>query len=257
MVLEGTTTRRQIRIDSAIDGTEAGSLAVLSQGELHALSLSLFLPRATTAESPFRFVVLDDPVQAMDPAKVDGLVQLLSELAQTHQVIVFSHDDRLPEAARRARVSARILEVRRGGGSVVTVRSASDPVSRYLSDAEALISDKRLPDEALRRTLPGMLRFAVEAAARERFFERRLSKGEPMNVVEEVWSEQRQTRHRVSLALRGEVVDLNGWLRQHNKRALAMGIVGPGMHNGLKPNVDPDEAVHAVRVLIAALRDAS
>ena len=51
----------------------------MSQGELHALALALFLPRATAASSPFRFVVLDDPIQAMDPAKIDGFVQVLSE----------------------------------------------------------------------------------------------------------------------------------------------------------------------------------
>ena len=64
----------------------------MSQGELHALALALFLPRASLNESPFRFVVLDDPVQAMDPAKVDGLVALLSEIAETRQVVVFAHD---------------------------------------------------------------------------------------------------------------------------------------------------------------------
>ena len=51
----------------------------MSQGELHALALALFLPRATAADSPFRFVVLDDPIQAMDPAKIDGFVQVLAE----------------------------------------------------------------------------------------------------------------------------------------------------------------------------------
>jgi len=35
-------------------------------------SLSLFLPRATLSDSPFRFLVFDDPVQAMDPAASTG-----------------------------------------------------------------------------------------------------------------------------------------------------------------------------------------
>ena len=76
----------------------------MSQGELHALALSLFLPRATSDDSPFRFVVIDDPVQAMDPARVDGLARVLAETARTHQVVVFSHDDRLPESLRRQRM---------------------------------------------------------------------------------------------------------------------------------------------------------
>ncbi|WP_256668704.1 hypothetical protein, partial [Nocardia cyriacigeorgica] len=61
-----------------------------SQGELHALGLSLFLPRATVEDSPFRFVMIDDPVQAMDPAKVDGLARVLATVAWTRQVVVFT-----------------------------------------------------------------------------------------------------------------------------------------------------------------------
>ena len=54
---------------SPIDGVAGAALGVMSQGELHALALALFLPRATLPESPFRFVVIDDPVQSMDPAQ--------------------------------------------------------------------------------------------------------------------------------------------------------------------------------------------
>jgi len=32
------------------------ALSVMSQGELHALGLALFLPRATSPDSPFRFI---------------------------------------------------------------------------------------------------------------------------------------------------------------------------------------------------------
>ena len=54
----------------------------MSQGELLALSVSVFLPRAALDESPFRFAVIDDPVQAMDPAKVDGLARVLHRAAR-------------------------------------------------------------------------------------------------------------------------------------------------------------------------------
>ena len=66
---------------SAWTGPSAPGLPVLSQGETNALALSVFLPRATAEGSPFRFVVIDDPVQAMDPAKVDGLARVLAEVA--------------------------------------------------------------------------------------------------------------------------------------------------------------------------------
>lgn len=258
LALEGASTRRRIRIDTAIDGTEAGSLAVLSQGEMHALALAMFLPRATMAESPFRFVVLDDPVQAMDPAKVDGLVELLSGLARTRQVIVFSHDDRLPAAARRAKVGARIIEVVRGTGSVVSVRSAVDPAGRYLADAAALLKDAQLPEPTLRRTLPGLLRFAVEAAAKEQYFARQLGAGRPIGVLEDRWEDRHGTRDRVSLGLYGEVRSLDTWLDQQpwRRRKLALGIASTGLHDGLRSDVLPEDAVKAVRCFVEDLRAA-
>ncbi len=80
--LEGQATHRRVELTAQVDGVEAGALGVMSQGELHALALALFLPRATAPDSPFRFIVLDDPIQAMDPAKVEGFVQVLQELAE-------------------------------------------------------------------------------------------------------------------------------------------------------------------------------
>ena len=75
--LTGDGTRRRVVLDVTVDGVEGAALGVMSQGELHSLALSLFVPRATLPESPFRFIVIDDPVQSMDPARVDGLARVL------------------------------------------------------------------------------------------------------------------------------------------------------------------------------------
>jgi recombinational DNA repair ATPase RecF len=244
VTLEGTATRRRVSIEATVDGAEAGALTVMSQGELHALALALFLPRAALPESPFRFVVLDDPVQAMDPAKVEGLVELLSELAQTRQVIVLSHDDRLPAAARRARVPARILEVTRGERSQVTVRESEAPARRYLTDAESLVKDKELPDDTLRKVLPGVLRFAVEAAARDRYFANRLGGGAPLHEVEALWGKHFLTRERVSLAVFDEVrQDLGHWLSAPYRKK-TLGIASSGMHDGLSERTHLEDAVY-------------
>lgn len=248
LTLEGTATRRRVKISAAVDGTDAGALAVMSQGELQALSLALFLPRASLPESPFRFIVLDDPVQAMDPAKVAGLVHLLSDLAQTRQVVVLSHDDRLPAAARRARVPVRILEVSRGEKSRLSIDVSRDPSQRYLDDARALVYDPELPESTLRRALPGMLRFAVEAAARDAFFDRRLTRGEPILNLEQTWSASRSTRDRVSLAIFDEVRSLDTWAAAPYRK-IGLAITGSGMHGGLKAGTDPADACHHVERL--------
>src|SRR6202042_121261 len=70
--LLGASNQRRLSLDVKVDGEDGSALGVMSQGELNCLALSLFLPRASMPESPFRFVVIDDPVQAMDPAEVAG-----------------------------------------------------------------------------------------------------------------------------------------------------------------------------------------
>lgn len=261
LTLTGSGSMRKLKIEASVDDAAAGGFTVLSQGELHALALALFLPRATMPASPFRFLVIDDPVQAMDPAKVDGLVELLADLAQTHQVVVLSHDDRLPAAVRRARVGATVLEVTRGSGSRVSVATATDPAQRYLADATALVSESaegRLTDSALRRTLPGLLRFAAEAAARDRFFADRLRAGAPLAEVEAAWSEATTTPRKVGLAVFGAErpeADLVTWAGEAPHRQPAMFAVAGAVHTGLPPETDPQVVLRAVDLLVAELRD--
>ena len=176
--LTGTGTKRSVSLDVTVDGVAGAALGVMSQGELHSLALSLFLPRATLTESPFRFVVIDDPVQSMDPARVDGLARVLEKVATTRQVIVFTHDDRLPEAVRRLRINAKHFAVTRRPGSVVEVRKALDPVSAAVDDALALVHTADLPREVLQRVVPGYCRSALEAACQQVVRRRRLGKGQ-------------------------------------------------------------------------------
>ena len=71
--MTGKKNTRQVLLKAGVDGSETEALGVMSQGELQALALAIFIPRATSDQSPFRFVVLDDPIQAMDPSKIEGL----------------------------------------------------------------------------------------------------------------------------------------------------------------------------------------
>ena len=173
----------------------------MSQGEFNALGLALFLPRATAAASPFRFVVLDDPVQAMDPAKVDGLARVLAELGQTRQVVVFSHDDRLPESLRRLARPATVCEVVRSDRSGVDVRAVTDPVAAALDDARALARTEDLPDDLRVVGVAGCCRDALEAACLEVLRRVRIGRGTRHEDVDRVWAAARTTTARVSLAV--------------------------------------------------------
>jgi DNA repair exonuclease SbcCD ATPase subunit len=199
--LGGTGKARKVELRVTVDGQQGAALGVMSQGELHSLALSLFIPRATLKESPFRFVVIDDPVQSMDPARVDGLARVLQEASQDRQVVVFTHDDRLPEAVRRLNVKATVVEVTRKEGSLVATRVSKDPVSRYLDDAFALASTSELPPEVACRVVPGLCRHAIEAACMEAVRRRRIGRGEPHSGVEALLAGITGARPLVALAL--------------------------------------------------------
>ncbi|WP_257225921.1 AAA family ATPase [Rhodococcus opacus] len=233
ITLEGVNTRRRVNLEAQVDGEPVGALAVMSQGELHALALALFLPRATMPNSPFRFVVLDDPIQAMDPAKVDGFVRVMSRIAKTRQVIVFSHDDRLASAVRQLGVDARVVEVTRASSSVVQVSEALNPAKRYVKDAFALVSDEKLPDDVKGRVAPGLFRMAVEAAARQVYYGRRHIAGDEREVIEAKWLESKTTQQKIALAIHDDrTANVSGWRAQRVHRTNTMSICGRGAHQG-------------------------
>lgn len=243
IALEGTRTRRKAVLKGLVDGQEAGVLSVMSQGELHALALALFLPRATAASSPFRFIVLDDPIQAMDPAKIDGFLDVLRDLATTRQVIVFSHDDRLATAIRQQAVEAHLIEVTRESGSRIVVKTAEDPARRYVEDAYAVIADADVPDDIKRRACPGLFRFAIESAARQVYFTRCNIEGKPQHETEAEWSQAKSVTACVALALDGTAVA--SWRSWRPHRSTAMSIATKGVHQGATVTVEDVAALRA------------
>ncbi len=199
--LSGSGTRRRVDLNVTVDGQETAALGVVSQGEINCLALSLFFPRATLPQSPFRFLVIDDPVQAMDPARVDGLARVFSQIAGDRQVMVFTHDDRLPEALRRLGLPHTVKSVTRRAGSHVEVRDSLDPVNQYFQDAWALAADDDLLDGVVSRAAPGICRLGLEAACIEAVRRRRIEKGDSHRSVEVAIAEARTLNQFAALAL--------------------------------------------------------
>ncbi|MCY3661623.1 MAG: AAA family ATPase [bacterium] len=195
---------RKVSMDVTVDGAGAGALGVMSQGELNALALSLFVPRVTFDDSPFRFAMVDDPVQAMDPVRVDGLARVLHDLARTHQVVVFTHDDRLASAIRRLQLPATILSVTRRPRSQVELKKSLDPVRGAIEDARAVELSDGLPDEVRRRVVPGLCRQAIEAACLESGRRRLLAGGMSLDECEETWATADRLLPRVAIGLYGD-----------------------------------------------------
>ncbi|BCL16062.1 AAA family ATPase [Micromonospora sagamiensis] len=241
--LAGSGPARRVDLDVRVDGVPDAALSVMSQGELHSLALALFLPRATTAESPFRFLVIDDPVQSMDPAKVHGLAQVLHRVAATRQVVVFTHDDRLPAALRHLRLDARILTVSRRDHSQVTVDTGKDPAERYLKDAQGIADDEDMSEQTRITVACNLIRDALEYVCHERIRIAGLRAGTPFADIEDTIAEAQSDGLRPLLALallgdhrRTDEVDVE--LRKVDSAAVRLvREVNRGAHGNAVPNL--------------------
>lgn len=255
--LAGSGPQRKVTLDVAVDGADSTALGVMSQGELHALALALFLPRATVDDSPFRFLVIDDPVQSMDPAKVDGLARVLSRTAEDRQVIVFTHDARLAEAVRRLQLPATIWQVARRERSVVEVTKQIDPVDRLLDDARALIKTPELPRDVARRVVPGFCREALEAALVERVRHKLLATGVRHAEVEAAIADADSPHTLAALAFFGDADRGDEVLPRLNRYGEWAGDTFLACKRGGHAAYDDDLAalVHDTRLLTERLRD--
>ncbi len=240
--LEGKSTRRRVDLAVQVDGLDSTALGVMSQGEINALALSLFIPRLTHPESPFRFLVIDDPVQAMDPFKVDALAQVLHETARVHQVVVLTHDARLVEAVRRMQIPSHILEVGRRAQSKVDVRKAMAPAHQYLDDAHAMVkSAAEVGPSVVNRVVPALCRSALEAVFTDIVRRRRLGRGDEHAAVADALTGAKRTLDLAALALfddaaRGGDVFPHIDKRYGNRAATALREVKVGAHGGFTGN---------------------
>lgn len=257
--LAGTANQGKVVLDVSVDDIDAPAYSVMSQGELHSLALSLFVPRAAHHGSPFGFLVIDDPVQSMDPEKVEGLARVLDEYARTRQVVVFTHDTRLQQAISHLGISATVREVSRQTDSVVRVVPVSDPVTQALGEAWSVASDDRLPRDVAERVLPAMCRGVLEAAylqaARRRLRDERLGHlaaeqetAKAHSLVEVAALAIFGTRDRASEVLGAVAREHGAWART------LIQLCNAGSHEALPPMGEPRELVRATQQLARAVQ---
>lgn len=250
---------RRVALNVTVDDVDASALGVVSQGELFSLALALFLPRATCDLSPFDFIVIDDPVQSMDPRKVEGLARLLGKVAETHQVVVFTHDTRLMDMLKFHRIKATIREVRRARRSKVTIATCDDPVKRELGEARALVADSRITREILDEILPGQCRLALEAALLEAAQRKLLSTGLGHARIADSIAEARQLTDLAALALFGEhrgKQEVYGELKQKfdDELTRVIELCNKGAHNTISDTAHAETFVESVAEAAERLR---
>ncbi len=258
--LEGKGTRRRVAVGLTVDGTDAPTIGVLSQGEIHSLALSMFLPRASLPESPFRFMVIDDPVQAMDPSKVDGLVRQLAKAAETRQVIVLTHDDRLAEAIRRLDVHARVFELVRKPKSVVHVQSSMEPIDRFLKAASSLATDVNLPGDLKRQVVALQCRQAIESLLTDIVKAKLLRRGRPLEEVLQTLGETKTLNNMLEKAFSSGPVDSldDAKFAMGRERMALIAEIQSNSHGRptsiSNPGSTPDDVIKGTREIVRHIR---
>lgn len=130
----------QVEFEFVYDGRVAvrPPQRVMSESQLHALGLSLFLARLKLSEQPWRTLVLDDVVGSFDANCRSGLARLLAEEFSDWQILVFTHDQVFYEILRRTVGKGWVWKEIQGwtpaGGPVI---SDGDPLTRLRERLEA------------------------------------------------------------------------------------------------------------------------
>ena len=148
-------------------GVRMPAAATLSEYQLNCLGLAVWLMRATTSSSPFGFILLDDPVQAMDDDHTEAFIsQVIPYLLDQRgkQVVVLSHVRGVIDKLRQLNTSRDVrhyhFENFELGGPVIVIQ-------RRLNQALAEIKGGASGNEGNRKYAVAQLRVLIEEFVRE------------------------------------------------------------------------------------------
>ena len=82
---------------------------VLSQGDLNALALSMFLGLVRAYSHPIGFIMMDDPSQSLGTAQKKRLVEVIDEVCEDRNLIVSTMDSELQEFLQSGLTKAKTI----------------------------------------------------------------------------------------------------------------------------------------------------
>ena len=129
---------------------------VLSESQLNALGLSLFLAELKVGGSPWRTIVLDDVVNSFDANHRLGLAQLLVDEFSEWQPLVFTHDRMFFELSRRIAPSWSLKQIvawTPAGGPVIDEGDPRELLRRRIAEGRSAAELGGLARSALEQAL--------------------------------------------------------------------------------------------------------
>lgn len=152
--------------NAAGNGGSLRPLGALSAGQQNAFLLAPVVgPRSPR---PFGFVVFDDPVHALDDFRIETLATFLRERAKEHQVLVFTHDERLAETLRMSTPESKFLTIERNPTSSEIVITPDEPLwQRLLEVCSASLNAGEHEPQVKPGVARALMRQALDAAIRD------------------------------------------------------------------------------------------
>ncbi|WP_410603323.1 AAA family ATPase [Amycolatopsis sp. lyj-90] len=174
-----------------LNGHEAG-LGVLSAGQYNAFVLSLLLAAGKT--DPFRFLVVDDPVHALDDLRIDAFAALVERyVTEGRQMVLLTHDDRLVDVLRLKVGQVILLKLGRDQHNNLQCVDSTHPWQVLVEDAWSVLRrgvgggpNRVLSDATLALLTLSLCRQAIDAVLREFVQEERRSSGRALSVLKEM-----------------------------------------------------------------------
>ncbi|MFD5090952.1 AAA family ATPase [Amycolatopsis thailandensis] len=185
----GRTDSAGLRLN--LNGHKAG-LGVLSAGQYNAFVLSLLLAAGKT--DPFRFLVVDDPVHALDDIRTDAFATLVeSYVDEGRQMVLLTHDDRLVDVLRIKVGGVTLLKLGRDRQNNLQWVDSTHPWQAHVDNARSLLqqavqagSNQVLSEETLALLVLSLCRQAIDAVLREFVQEEKRSSGRALSVLKEM-----------------------------------------------------------------------
>lgn len=148
--------------------------SVLSEGEQKVLAVADFLAESRMRETKAP-LVFDDPVTSLDYRRLDEVAGRIQQLAETHQVIVLTHNimfaSALISARQNKRLRSKIYEVRDGGTTKGILApdveprldTAADLTKRVNTKLQAILGAEPVLQDALIKETYDLIRAWCEA----------------------------------------------------------------------------------------------
>jgi len=168
-IREHQTRKRWLQIQAQSYGEEMSGPACLSESHLNAVGISVYLGQIMGTQSPFLFIVIDDPVQSMDEKHSRRFTDIVKEiLSMEYQVILLSHQMDIINMLHNSFQDSPdfgFLEISKYDKSGPIIQEKIPPFNQYLKQAKKF----RKGNATCRAASFNFLRKATERLKKEVF----------------------------------------------------------------------------------------